>query len=70
MCSSAKYPSLAFNLSVPTHGIVTAIDAYALSENYELVEGEWIFQLIWKDELLVEQRFMTYVPAENMESPP
>ena len=53
-----------------THGIVTAIDAYALSEDYELVEGEWVFQLIWQDEKLVEQRFTTYVPIESIESPP
>jgi hypothetical protein len=31
-----------------TYGIVTSIDAYALSEDYELVEGEWGFQLIRK----------------------
>ena len=45
-----------------THGIVTSIDAYALSEDYELVAGEWIFQLFWDGELLAEQRFTTYRP--------
>lgn len=45
-----------------THGIVTAIDAYAFSEDYELVEGEWTFQLVWEGELLAEQRFTTYAP--------
>jgi len=43
-----------------THGIVTALDAYALSENYELVAGEWTFQLWHQDLLLIEQKFTTY----------
>ena len=47
-----------------THGIVTSIDAYALSEDYELVEGEWNFQIWYGDEMLVEQRFITYWPTE------
>ena len=46
-----------------THGIVTAIDAYALSEDYELVEGEWIFQLWYNEHKLVEQKFIAYTPG-------
>ena len=47
-----------------THGIVTAIDAYGITEDYELVEGGWIFQ-IWHDgHKLVEQKFTTYKPYE------
>ena len=48
-----------------TNGIVTSIDAYALSEDYELVEGEWIFQLWYENKMLAEQRFTTYWPAEE-----
>lgn len=48
-----------------THGIVTALDGYALSEDYELVEGDWTFQLWYKDDLLVEQAFTTYWPEED-----
>jgi hypothetical protein len=48
-----------------THGIVTSIDAYALSEDYELVEGEWIFQLWHEDKMLAEQKFTAYWPAEE-----
>jgi hypothetical protein len=48
-----------------THGIVTALDGYALSEDYELVEGEWIFQLWYKGDLLVEQTFTTYWSEET-----
>lgn len=47
-----------------THGIVTSIDAYALSEDYELVEGEWVFQLWHQDKMLAEQKFTTYRPSE------
>lgn len=47
-----------------THGIVTSIDAYALSEDYELVEGEWVFQLWSEDRLLAEQIFTSYWPEK------
>lgn len=46
-----------------THGIVTAIDAYALNEDYELVEGEWIFQLWYNEQILVEQKFFAFTPG-------
>ena len=48
-----------------THGIVTAIDAYALSEDYELVEGDWVFQLWYQDEMLVEAKFTSYWPEQQ-----
>jgi len=41
-------------------GIVTTIDAYALNEDYELVEGDWVFQLWYGEDKLTEQRFTTY----------
>lgn len=46
-----------------TYGIVTAIDAYALSEDYELVEGEWVFQLWYNEQMLVEQKFIAFNPG-------
>lgn len=46
-----------------THGIVTSIDAYAFSEEYELVEGEWIFQLWYHENMLVEQKFIAFEPG-------
>jgi hypothetical protein len=50
-----------------THGIVTAIDAYSLSEDYELVEGDWFFQLWHQDQMLVEAKFTSYWPeGENV----
>jgi hypothetical protein len=48
-----------------THGIVTAIDAYALSDDYELVEGDWVFQLWYQDKMLVEAKFTTYWSEEE-----
>ena len=46
-------------------GEVFAYDAYALNEDYEMVEGEWVFQIWFEDKMLVEQRFSTYWPEEE-----
>ena len=40
-------------------GFVTGVDGYAFHEPYELAQGEWVFQLWYRDRLLVEQRFET-----------
>ena len=54
------------NIGKPTtHGIVTSIDAYALSEDYELVEGEWVFQIWYQEKMLAEQTFSSYWPADE-----
>lgn len=46
---------------------VFAYDAYAFNEDYEMEAGEWIFQIWYKDNKLVEQKFTTYHPdAEEM----
>jgi hypothetical protein len=44
---------------------VFAFDAYALNEDYEMVEGEWVFQIWFQDDMLVEQRFFTYRPERE-----
>jgi hypothetical protein len=44
---------------------VFAFDAYALNEDYEMVEGEWVFQIWFQDDMLVEQRFFTYRPEQE-----
>jgi len=46
-------------------GKVFAYDAYALNEDYEMVEGEWVFQIWYKGDKLVEQKFTTYHPGEE-----
>lgn len=46
-------------------GEVFAYDAYAFNEDYEMVEGEWVFQIWYKDEKLIEQNFVTYWPKED-----
>ena len=43
-------------------GEVFAYDAYALNEDYEMVEGVWTFQIWYKNRILVEQIFTTYWP--------
>lgn len=48
-------------------GEVFAYDAYALNEDYEMVEGEWIYQIWYKGNKLIENKFTTYHPdAEEM----
>ncbi|MEN8205062.1 MAG: DUF3859 domain-containing protein [Pseudomonadota bacterium] len=46
-------------------GQVIGFDGYAFNEDYELVEGEWTFQIWYQDHLLVEQTFTTYWPGEE-----
>jgi hypothetical protein len=45
---------------------VFAYDAYAFNEDYEMVEGEWTFQIWYGDEMLIEQTFETYWPDEKV----
>jgi hypothetical protein len=35
---------------------------YGLDEEYELVEGEWVFEIWYGDRKMVEQKFITYWP--------
>jgi len=46
-------------------GQVIGFDGYAFNEDYELVEGEWTFQIWYQDKLMVEQAFTTYWPEEG-----
>ncbi len=41
-------------------GQVIALDGYALTEDYEMVEGVWRFQIWYRNTLLLEQRFTSY----------
>lgn len=43
-------------------GEVFAFDGYAFNEDYEMVEGEWVFQIWYEGQKLVEQRFTSYKP--------
>jgi len=45
-------------------GQVIAFDGYVFSEDYELVEGEWTFQIWFRDQMLVEQKFTAYQPEK------
>ena len=44
---------------------VIAFTGYGLDEDYELVEGDWVFEIWHKDRKLVEQKFTTYRPDEK-----
>jgi hypothetical protein len=46
-------------------GQVIEFDGYAFNEDYELVEGDWIFQIWYGDQKLVERKFVTYWPEED-----
>jgi hypothetical protein len=41
---------------------VTGFDGYGFHEDYELVEGDWIFQVWYQDQKLVERKFYTVQP--------
>jgi hypothetical protein len=49
---------------------VIGFDGYAFNEDYELVEGDWIFQIWYNDQKLVERKFYTVPPKpENATEP-
>ncbi|HHO68457.1 MAG TPA: DUF3859 domain-containing protein [Gammaproteobacteria bacterium] len=43
-------------------GQVMGFDGYAFNEDYELVEGDWIFQIWYEDKKLIEQKFTAFRP--------
>jgi hypothetical protein len=49
-------------------GQVIGFDGYAFNEDYELVEGDWTFQIWFGDKMLVEQTFTTYWPEEGADT--
>ncbi len=46
-------------------GQVIAFDGYVFNEDYELVEGDWVFQIWLGGKKLVEQKFTTYYPEQS-----
>ena len=44
------------------YGQVVAYTGYGLNEDYEIVEGDWIFQIWYEDKKMIEQKFTTYWP--------
>jgi len=51
-------------------GQVIGFDGYAFNEDYELVEGEWTFQIWYQDQMLLEQTFTMYWPEEGADVAP
>lgn len=56
-----------FNARVESQQVM-GFDGYGLNEDYELVEGDWIFQLWYKDKKLIERKFITYHPQQNADA--
>ena len=46
-------------------GQVIAYTGYGLDEDYELVEGDWVFQIWYQDKKMIEQKFSTYRPNKE-----
>ena len=46
-------------------GQAIAFDGYVFNEDYELVEGDWTFQIWFGEKKLVEQTFTTYQPEKS-----
>jgi len=44
---------------------VIVYTGYGFDEDYELVEGDWMFQIWHQNEKLIEQKFTTYWPDEK-----
>ena len=44
---------------------VIVYTGYGFDEAYEMVEGDWVFQIWHQDKKLIEQRFTTYWPGEE-----
>ena len=40
----------------------TGFDGYGFHEDYELVEGDWIFQIWYQDQKLIERKFVSVPP--------
>jgi len=45
-------------------GQVVAFDGYVFNEDYELVAGDWTFQIWFGEKKMVEQTFTTYQPEK------
>lgn len=44
---------------------VKGFDGYAFNEDYELVEGDWIFQIWYQDKKLIERKFVSARPEPD-----
>lgn len=44
---------------------VMGFDGYGFHEDYELVEGDWIFQIWYQDKKLIERKFVSYRPEQE-----
>ena len=62
--------SISTGADIPFKGKVSANQSigyigYGFDEDYELVEGDWVFEVWYQDKKLVEQTFTTYWPDKE-----
>ena len=62
--------SVSTGSDIPFKGKVSANQSigyigYGFDEEYELVEGDWVFEVWYQDKKLVEQKFTTYWPNKE-----
>lgn len=47
-------------------GQVIAYTGYGLNEEYEMIEGDWTFQIWYQDKKVIEKTFTTYWQEQNI----
>jgi len=50
-------------------GQVIAYTGYGLNEDYEMIEGDWTFQIWYEGKKMVEQTFTSYWPDADVQTP-
>ncbi len=53
-----KTSSIAYFTGESKKGRFCSIDAYSLSESWELVEGDWVLSIIYNDQEIVKKKFV------------
>ena len=44
---------------------VITYTGYGLDEDYELVEGDWVFEIWYQNKMVIEQKFTTHRPEQE-----
>ncbi len=62
--SKTKGYSYPVNIDV-WQGMSENRSGYKFDKEYEMVEGEWVFQYMYKNKMIIEQKFQLYKPATD-----
>lgn len=66
--SKTKGYSYPVNIDV-WQGISENRSGYRFDKDYEMVEGEWVFQYLYKNKMIVQQKFNLFKPAADSGQP-